>query len=71
MSTLYHYCNVNSLKEILKNKTLRLSDIRKSNDPREITFLFEEYRKWIKDNFKDNELDFVVSWKSWTLVTQL
>lgn len=61
MSTLYHYCNVNSLKEILKNKTLRLSDIRKSNDPREITFLFEEYRKWIKDNFKDNELDFVVS----------
>lgn len=32
MNTIFHYCTVESLKEILKNKTLRLADIRKSND---------------------------------------
>lgn len=46
MSSLYHYCSVETLKCILSNKTLRLSDIRKSNDPKEIEFLFEKYQNW-------------------------
>ena len=55
MSSLYHYCSVETLKCILSNKTLRLSDIRKSNDPKEIEFLFEKYQNWNlkKHNYSD------------------
>lgn len=48
MSYIYHYCTVESLKEILKNRTLRLSDIRKSNDSKEIDYLFDSYCEYIK-----------------------
>lgn len=43
MGSLYHYCTIDTLKAILENKTLRLSDISKSNDSKEINFLFDEY----------------------------
>lgn len=43
MSSIFHYCTIESLKEILRNKTLRLADIRKSNDSGEIDFLFDSY----------------------------
>ena len=46
MSSLYHYCTFETLKCILYYKTLRLSDIRKSNDPKEIEFIFEKYQNW-------------------------
>ena len=49
MSSLFHYCTVETLKAILKNKTIRLSDIRKSNDSKEINFLFDEYCKWVEE----------------------
>lgn len=50
MESLYHYCSVNTLKSILKNKTLRLSDITKSNDSNEIKFFFNEYYKLTPKN---------------------
>ena len=56
MNPLYHYCTVETFKCILSNKTIRLSDIRKSNDPKEIEFLFEMYQKWNlkKNNYSEN-----------------
>ena len=56
MGSLYHYCTVETLKAIIENKTLRLSDISKSNDSKEIDFLFDEYCKWVI-NSKDNQND--------------
>lgn len=47
MGYLYHYCTIETLKAIIENKTLRLSDISKSNDSKEIDFLFDEYCKWV------------------------
>lgn len=46
MSYLYHYCTADAANSILTNRTLRLSDIRKSNDSKEIDYLFDEYKKW-------------------------
>ncbi len=55
METLYHYCSAEILRAILSNKTLRLSDVRKSNDSKEIEFLFNEYCKWIGRDSEDSE----------------
>lgn len=32
INTVYHYCSLETFLNILKNKTIRLSDINKSND---------------------------------------
>lgn len=50
MSTLYHYCSVETLKAILKNESLRLSDVTKSNDSKEVSYFFEKYIEWISKN---------------------
>lgn len=46
---LYHYTSLNVLEQILTNKTIRLSDITKTNDSKEITWIKniieEEYPK--------------------------
>ena len=43
---IYHYCTSETLKAILEYRTLRLSDIKKSNDSKEINYLFEQYKSW-------------------------
>lgn len=45
---LYHYCSVSTFRKILENKTLRFSDVMKSNDSLEIRFLWEQYYKQIE-----------------------
>ena len=50
MKKLYHYCSLDSLYKIISNNSLRLSDVRKSNDKNEIILLFNEYVK-AHDNF--------------------
>lgn len=50
MNSIFHYCSTDTLKAILKNKTLRLADIRKSNDTKEIEFLFDKCRDFLIDN---------------------
>ena len=34
---LYHYCSIKTFKEIIKNKTIRLTDIFKMKDSSEVT----------------------------------
>ena len=66
---VYHYCSVDAFINIINNKTLRFSDIMKSNDSKEIEFLWEkyfeyalsvasnkEYAKIVLRHFKDEQL---------------
>lgn len=45
---IYHYCSDEVLNLILTNKTLRLSDIRKSSDKDEIDYLYNCYKDWLE-----------------------
>ena len=54
MNSIYHYCTVESLKSILEHKTIRLSDISKSNDPNEIKFIYDAYLNWLIKNKANN-----------------
>lgn len=63
MGKLYHYCTVETLKCILQYKTLRLADIRKSNDSKEINYLFEKYAEWASKNKNINVNAFLVDQK--------
>lgn len=55
---LYHYCSTKTACEILKGKTLRMSDITKSNDYDEIYLFFPGILHAIYDEYKKNEFDF-------------
>lgn len=44
MAIVYHYCKYDIFKKIIMNKTLRLSDIRKSNDKYEMNLFLEQYK---------------------------
>lgn len=57
---VYHYCNLNTFYSIISNRTLRLSDITKSNDQLEITWavdiireVFAEQYSELADNVKE------------------
>ena len=45
--TIYHYCSLETFNSIITNKTLRLSDITKSNDSKELIYI----RPFIKEEF--------------------
>lgn len=38
---IYHYCSLDSFISIIKNSTLRLTNISKSNDNSEITYCMD------------------------------
>jgi len=42
---LYHYCSADTFYEIIKSKSLRLSDITKSNDSQELKWVFTSFKK--------------------------
>jgi len=42
---LYHYCSADAFYEIIKSKSLRLSDITKSNDSQELKWVFTRFKK--------------------------
>lgn len=46
-NTLYHYCSLETLIEILKSRTLQLSEITKSNDREEIKLLLDKYISYV------------------------
>lgn len=50
---VYHYCSIESLIKIVEGKTLRFSDIRKSNDSKEINWLWQQYVDYLKERIKE------------------
>ena len=50
---VYHYCNINTFYSIISNKTLRLSDITKSNDQLELTWAKSIIRKVFGNSYDE------------------
>ena len=50
--TLYHYCSLDTFYNIMKNRSIWLSDISKSNDSEEIIFMTKKCRRAIKRRFR-------------------
>lgn len=48
---VYHYCSLESLNSILKNRSLRLTNILKSNDSMEISWICRYYDAEFKRAF--------------------
>ena len=51
MSSLYHYCSNEKCFSILRGKTIRLSDIQKSNDYMEMSLFFPEIIDIIEEQY--------------------
>lgn len=49
--TLYHYCSLDSFLSIVKNKTIWLSDIQKSNDSKEMAWFRHKYYEFLLDKY--------------------
>lgn len=47
--TVYHYCSLDTFYSIFSNATIRLSNISKSNDSEEITYLLPKMRRFCTD----------------------
>ena len=43
--TLYHYCSIETFFNVIKSNSVWLSDIEKSNDSLELTYMKNEYLK--------------------------
>lgn len=43
---IYHYCSIEVLESILCSKSLRFSELKKSNDKAEIKFFFDVYKEY-------------------------
>lgn len=54
--TLYHYCSIDSFKAIIETKTLRLGDMTKSNDKKEIFFLWDNLDRIIGTSDLNNDV---------------
>ncbi len=49
--TLYHYCSVNTFFSILKNRSLWLSDVSKTNDSLELKWIIGQFRLFLLDTW--------------------
>lgn len=56
MGLIYHYCSMETFNKIIKNKTLRLSDITKSNDSQEKLWIYNNLEKAMENAFKSMHL---------------
>ena len=48
---IYHYCSLETFFAIFSNSTIRLSNISKSNDSEEITYLLPKTKKFCIELF--------------------
>lgn len=46
-SIVYHYCSLETFFNIISNSTIRMSNISKSNDSEELTYILSKYRYWL------------------------
>lgn len=53
-TTLFHYCSLETLLNIISKKTIRLSEITKSNDYMETKWLFEFLEEEIIEQYRKN-----------------
>ena len=58
MKLLYHYCSNQTLYHILKSHSLRMSDISKSNDYKELNLFFPGIFKSMKRKYREEPFPF-------------
>ena len=51
VSTLYHYCSLETFYNIMKNRSIWLSDVNKSNDSRELAWATEQCKIAVINKF--------------------
>jgi hypothetical protein len=51
VSTLYHYCSLETFYNIMKNRSIWLSDVSKSNDSKELAWATEQCKKAVIKKF--------------------
>ena len=56
---IYHYCSNEKMANIIKTKTLRMSDISKSNDFEEMLILYPYIFNGIEQEYEKSQFDFV------------
>ncbi|MNO79493.1 hypothetical protein D3C76_706630 [compost metagenome] len=62
---LYHYCGGEAFFNIIKNSTLWLSDILKSNDSQECIWLRDLVRKRIEIFLAESNPEYLKAWNTW------
>ena len=45
--TLYHYCSLDTFLNIIRNSSIWLSDVKKSNDGKEMAWFRQQYYEFI------------------------
>lgn len=58
MSTVYHYCSTDVFCQIISNRTLRFSDISKSNDSAELVWITKDIREELKKEYERQSKEF-------------
>lgn len=56
MGLIYHYCSLDTFVQIIKNKTIRLSDLDKTNDYMEKRWGMELLQEALKRELEDNSI---------------
>ena len=55
INTLYHYCSLDTFLKIIKNSSIWLSDIQKSNDFREMAWFRQQYYDFILEKYNNTD----------------
>ena len=53
---IYHYCGVETFLNIIRNHTLRLSDLCKSTDSLELKSLLDAVQEEIMNQYRNNNM---------------
>ena len=53
--TLYHYCSLDTFLNIIKNSSIWLSDVQKSNDCREMAWFRQQYYEFLLEKYNNTE----------------
>ena len=61
---LWHYCSIDTFKKICENKTLRFSDITKSNDEEEVKYIGKLYNCFANSHFTEKLIEYYNKYSS-------
>jgi len=56
INSIYHYCSIETMYSIISNKTIRLSDLNKTNDYMEKRWTLNLIERSLVEAFKENEI---------------
>ena len=69
--TLYHYCSVQTFYDIIKNKSIWLSDLSKTNDSQELIWMKGIVERKLLPQVEKNIREEVSGWDEWKVTRDL